>query len=461
MARLLPPIPVLVAAAAVAAGLVLALRPPAGLSAADAGAAGLIVGTIGLWATGAVPEALTALGFFTLAMLMRVAPAEVIFSGFASSALWLIVSGLVLGAAIRQSGLGGRVAARMAAITGDSHARALAGVVVFGVALAFLMPSAMGRVMLMLPILGGIADRLGHPRDSRAHRSLVLGGVLGTALPSTAILPANIPNNVLAALTETVTGTPVAFSTYLLANFPVMGALKAALVFAALWLFARDGGAFRRSTEHPAAVPLSGPERRLAVLLAVALLLWMTDGVHRIAPAWIGMAAATLCLLPRIGVLPAKTLQSLNPEPVFHVAGIIGLGALAAHAELGRRLAEAALTAAGLTPGHALINFAVLGTLSTLLGLVTTLPGVPAVLTPLTAQLADVTGLTPLAVLFSQVVGFSTLILPYQSPPLVAAVQTDAVRRRDMAGLTLITAAASIVLLWPLHLLWLSVLGVF
>ncbi|MBD3707132.1 anion permease [Enterobacter hormaechei] len=69
----------------------------------------LIVGvTIVLWATSLLPEFITALLFFTAAMAARIAPPEVIFGGFASSAFWLVFSGFVLGVAIRKTGLGGQ-----------------------------------------------------------------------------------------------------------------------------------------------------------------------------------------------------------------------------------------------------------------------------------------------------------------------------------------------------------------
>jgi len=62
----------------------------------------VIVGiTIVLWATSLLPEFITALLFFTAAMIAKIAPADVIFGGFASSAFWLVFSGVVLGVAIR------------------------------------------------------------------------------------------------------------------------------------------------------------------------------------------------------------------------------------------------------------------------------------------------------------------------------------------------------------------------
>lgn len=57
----------------------------------------LVVGiTILLWATSLLPEFITALLFFAVAMVAKIAPPHVIFGGFASSAFWLVFSGFVL-----------------------------------------------------------------------------------------------------------------------------------------------------------------------------------------------------------------------------------------------------------------------------------------------------------------------------------------------------------------------------
>ena len=61
----------------------------------------VVVVTVVLWATARLPEYLTALLFFAAATILAVAPPGVVFSGFASAAFWLILSGFVLGAAIR------------------------------------------------------------------------------------------------------------------------------------------------------------------------------------------------------------------------------------------------------------------------------------------------------------------------------------------------------------------------
>ena len=59
-----------------------------------------------LWATNALPEYLTALLFFAALTIFRSAPPSVVFAGFESAAFWLVLSGFVLGAAIKKVEIG-------------------------------------------------------------------------------------------------------------------------------------------------------------------------------------------------------------------------------------------------------------------------------------------------------------------------------------------------------------------
>ncbi|SQA98453.1 transporter, divalent anion:Na+ symporter (DASS) family [Cedecea neteri] len=133
----------------------------------------IILITIVLWATSALPEYLTALLFFAAAMVAKIAPAEVIFSGFASSAFWLVFSGFVLGIAIRKnrSGRSGCAGAfRPADGLLDPHG---SSVVLLSYALAFVMPSKYGAYC------PADADCCGDGEKSvrrRRHSSLVRSG---------------------------------------------------------------------------------------------------------------------------------------------------------------------------------------------------------------------------------------------------------------------------------------------
>jgi di/tricarboxylate transporter len=210
----------------------------------------------------------------------------------------------------------------------------------------------------------------------------------------------------------------------------------------------------------PPSTPLSREEKTLATILLAALALWVTDAWHGLPPAWVGLAAAVVCLLPPLRLVPADAFAGrVKFAPFFFVAGVLGLGAVAAHTGLGDRVAGAATALLPLHAGAQALNFGLMSALNMVVGLLTTLPGVPAVMTPLAPRIAEASKFTLEAVLMTQVVGFSTLLLPYQAPPIVLGMQLSGVSMRHAMRLALILAALSIIVLWPLDYLWWRLLG--
>jgi di/tricarboxylate transporter len=418
----------------------------------------LIAVTIGLWATGRLPEYLTALLFFAVATILGVAPVSVIFSGFASAAFWLVLSGYVIGIAITRTGLASRVARLLAARIATSYPRMVIGVVGLSYALAFVMPSNMGRIALLMPIILALADRvgLGAGRSGRIGLALAVG--FGTYQLSGSILPANVPNLLMAGAIETSYGLHLSYLPYLALHAPVLGILKGAVVIACiLWLF-RDRMETPGETEP--AGPLTGPERRLAFLLAATLGLWITDSLHGIQPAWVGLATACLCLMPRIGFVSGEDFANeINHRTSFYIAGVLGLAALAAHSGLGNTIGNAMLRIAPLDPSAPFTSFSTIVGISALLNFLVTANGVPALFTPLAQSFAMASGLPLLTVLMIQVIGFATPILPYQAAPIVLAMGIAGIPLAAAVRLSLAVAAATFAILMPIDYGWFAILG--
>ena len=199
------------------------LFPPDMLSALEVKAAALMVVTIGFWATGIIPEHITALLFFLLAMLFSIAPPDVVFAGFSSTAVWLVFGGLVIGVAITATGLGKRVANRVALQLEGEYPRIIWGLMLVGIFFSFVMPSAMGRVVLLTPIAIAIADHFGFQKGTNGRTGVLLATIFGSYIPAFAILPANVPNMVLIGMAETQYGISPLYGEYFLLHFPVLG----------------------------------------------------------------------------------------------------------------------------------------------------------------------------------------------------------------------------------------------
>lgn len=420
---------------------------------------GLSIAAIGLWATAVIPEPITAVFFFTAAMLLKAAPPATVFGGFESGALWLVFGGLVVGLAVRSTGLGERLAGHLGRAFGTSYWGVITGITLVGVAMGFLMPSSMGRAVLLMPIAARLAERYGFAPGSNGRTGVVLAAALGCHVPTFSILPANLPNLVLVGASETLWHYAPSYGEYFLLHFPVLGLLKVLLMIALiLWLWPDTPQPL--AAENTVEAPMSRQEWQLSALLAAALALWVTDFAHHISPAWISLAAGAVLLLPGIGLVSRKEFaEQINYGPMLHVAGIMGLGAMVGQSGLGARLAGGILDILPLAPGHAITNFTSLSVISTLVSIATTLPGAPAVLTPMAGQMAEASGLSVAAVLMSQVLGFSNPVFPYQSAPLVVALQLGGGSLASAQKLCLWLAGLTFVVLLPLDYLWWRLLG--
>jgi anion transporter len=444
----------------VLAAIVFFLPPPASYTPHTMHAGALCLLVIGLWAMGALPEHIVALLFFVLAMLFAIAPASVVFSGFASGTLWLVLGGLILAEAVNHTGLGVRFARVLIGRHALSYRALIAAVVLVCSLMCVVMPATVSRILLLLPIMAAVAHRLGLNAGSVGYDGVALAVIMTNYQVGTAFLPANAPNLVLAGAAETLYGLTFIYGEWLLVQLPVMGIMKAFLIIGLIWMLFPDE---TRTAETPAAqAPMSGNEKRLTVILFIAVVLWTTDFIHGIHPGWIGLSAGLATLMPGIGVMPVSSFnERVKLTPFFYIAAILGLGALMVESGLSRALGDALQSGLQLESGHDARNFAILTLLSTATGAVVTNVAQPALLAPLASHFAEATGWPLKAALMTIALGFTTAIFPFQVPPMLVGVQVAGLKLRRVLRITVPTAAVSIFILLPINYFWWRVIGYF
>src|SRR5437667_12731531 len=88
---------------------------------------------------------------------------------------------------------------------------------------------------------------------------------------------------------------------------------------------ALPGGSDYLQREIRAMGPWSKAEIRAALLMSLAVGLWVTDFLHQIPPPMIGLGVGLLAIMPRIGVLDADDVRKINYLPIFFVAAAVSL----------------------------------------------------------------------------------------------------------------------------------------
>lgn len=169
-------------------------------------ATGLVLFAVALWATGVIAIHITTLIMFLIAVVLNIAPANVVFAGFHASATWLVFGGLVITIAVQRSGLAARIVQTLITHL-PAHYFAMAfGISAAGMALAFLMPSGSGRAVLMAPLAMALASRLGFAANTNARFGLIIAAGMGSTVPAFGILPSTVVSMAFAGASESIHG---------------------------------------------------------------------------------------------------------------------------------------------------------------------------------------------------------------------------------------------------------------
>lgn len=426
----------------IAIGIAVVLR----MSGAPSGMAeslALVAMAIGFWALGVLPEALTALLFLLGAVTVLGIEPSIVFSGFATTAFWLIFAGVILSASTTRTGLSQWLAARFlnARFALYSYGARVGLIVIFAAALALILPSTLARVAVLLPLVVALCDAAGYRSGSKGRVGLVLAAAVGTYIVPITFLPANLPNIVLAGSLESLYDVTLTFGPYILLHFPVIGLVKGIALVAILTYLFRDEPAPQDAQADASTIVLSGAGLRLVVVMAVTLTLWSFDFLHGISPSWIGLGAAILCLMPFMRITELQEIPFNNAFPMLlYLGGVLSIGAVMTASGAGEALSRILVNSVPLEDASNPVRLLLLTVVATVTSLVTTMPVAPAMTAPFFGEIAATTGWSVDAVAMSQVLGYATPLLPYQLPPLMLAMAMAGITIRDATRVLLLLA---------------------
>jgi anion transporter len=282
------------------------------------------------WITRAMDYALAGLIGCFLFWALRIVTFPVAFSGFANDTAWFLFGALLLGVVATRSGLARRIAYFVMLRVGVTYPRILLSLIVTDFLLTFIVPSGIARVVIMASIALGLAEAFNSPPGSNVSRGMFL--VLSyTANIFDKMIIAGAASITARGLIEKIGGVEVLWSYWFIAFLPC----SIITVLVAWWLtlklyppekVALEGGYDYLRAEMTKLGSLSLLEKKAALLMTAAILLWLTDFLHHISPSVIGIGVGLFALLPRVGVLEIEDMKRLNYLPVFFVAAAISMG---------------------------------------------------------------------------------------------------------------------------------------
>ena len=282
------------------------------------------------WITEAFDHALTGLIGCFLFWVLRVSPFGVAFSGFANDVPWFLFGALLFGAMATKSGIARRLAYLILRRVGSSVSRILLGLILTDFVLTFIVPSGTARIVIMASIALGLIEAFGVRRGSNIGRGMFII-ITYTAVLFDKMIIAGAASVTARGIIERVGGVEVLWSRWFLAYLPcdLITILVAWRLI--LWLYPPESIQLSGTDAHVNAAleqmgDWTGAERKAAMLMLLAIGLWMTDFIHHIPAAAVGLGIGLCTLLPGLGVLDIDDLKQLNLLPFFFVAAAVSMG---------------------------------------------------------------------------------------------------------------------------------------
>lgn len=260
-------------------------------------------------------------------LLLGVAPSDIIFHGFTSSAFFMTLSLYALSAVIKHSGLFYRLS--LFILTKLPANTSLIRSSVFGIGF-FQTPfltSSTGRIALIVPFLKDVIKNLGYQRGGKLATGLAAAMLYGAYITGSCFLTGKTTNFILFGLLPQQEQHQFSWLYWLLASSVCLVVVSIGFILLLNWFFHSDEtkappqhlqlqldvlGKFTRDEW----LALSG----ILILLAGML----TTSLHHIAPPWIAMGLLYLFLA--LGILPNKQFRHDIDWPfLFFLAGLLGV----------------------------------------------------------------------------------------------------------------------------------------
>jgi len=280
-----------------------------------------------MWATEAVPLAVTSLIILFAQPLIGVESFENAVIGFANPILFLMIGGFIMAEAIRKSGLAQRFTYYLLGRLGTSPERGLF-VSIFSTGLLSAWIENVVAFAMLLPIIKEIVDIMGCSEPERGKsnyaKAMILGASFGSLAGGFGTEIGTAPNLMAAAYTS------IPFLNWMIFGLP----LSIAMLLVTWFLLMRIFPSEVRALENGEALigekirmmgPLSRDEKLSTGILLFAILLWVTAGFTGINSYSVSLIAAVMFIFA--GVITWKDAQkNIDWGLVVFFGGALSLG---------------------------------------------------------------------------------------------------------------------------------------
>ncbi|MDL2280650.1 SLC13 family permease [Selenomonadales bacterium OttesenSCG-928-I06] len=396
-------------------------------------------------------------------ILFHVSTPQLAFSGWLSSSPWLSLGALIFGTIMVTTGLARRLTYAILSKTGTSFIGIVFGILLVCTIINPFIPSATGKLALMLPLIIGVCQVMNIQPKSKEAAVLMIVLFNGIWSSKMAYLTASVDSVILASLVESFTGYNISWSSWFYQMtlpcllWTVVSSLLAVYTLKPERIYIPKDVL---KDQYKALGSITAKEIKASILLVILALALVTDRWHGINPGWTLMVMAGLCFVPGINLLTTEDFQKkINFPIVFFLASSFAIGSVAGNVGFVKIISDIALPLLQTLPDYAIsCSVWLLGFLG---GLVLSGIGLSAAFTgPISGMLMTM-GFDPFLGAFSLIWGFNLVLFPYQCGPLILVYGFGYVKMSDLLRQMIIRAIVGIIFFLVVTIPYFKLIGLF
>ncbi|MBE7464456.1 MAG: anion permease [Planctomycetes bacterium] len=281
-----------------------------------------------MWVFRLLPEYIPAIFVVLASIILGVVPASDVLSGFASGSFFMAMSVFGIGAVLVRSGLIYRLSLWLLKHAPATQLGYECAMMLVGLLLTPVLPSANGRVSLMAPLLEDITDAVRYKRGQMAATRLAAATFTGATALSAVFLTSKSINFAVYDLFPAQVKFQFTWGYWIVAAAVVGGIIILGHFALSFVFFRNEEKPYLNRSRVTSQLKVMGPmskEEWIALSGIVFFVLGaLTSSLHKVQPPWIGLAV--LYMLINLGVFSKNDLRKEIDWPfLLMLAGMVSI----------------------------------------------------------------------------------------------------------------------------------------
>jgi solute carrier family 13 (sodium-dependent dicarboxylate transporter), member 2/3/5 len=269
---------------------------------------------ITLWFTEVVPAEVTSLGVIVLFPLVGVLTFEESAAGLGNEIIWLIISMLIMGAAVKKTNLDKRISLFMLSLAKGRVKFVMLCFIILAFSLTFIIPNAMGRLTVLMPIGLSFIRAFENKLEHNFSKSIMFIITFVPYISTISVLTGASGSIYAASLFESMLGFEWGYLHWFIVLLPSV--LLTLLLFwlLLLWMYPVktkyiEGAESYLESQRKELGPVSNSEKKITLLYILLIVLWFTKAYHSITISMAAVLVSVLLFVPSINLISWKEVR--------------------------------------------------------------------------------------------------------------------------------------------------------